>query len=240
MCLYPKLIKNRKYIPNKKNGGNPPPVSDERVKFVPKACGNCMECRKAKARDWQARLAEDIKTNKNAKFVTLTFSDESFALLASEMPQFSGYFLDNEVATLAVRRFNERHRKLTGKAIRHWLITELGHEGTENIHLHGLIWTDLHLDKIEELWKYGMMWKGYKMQTTKGQIAYYNYVGPKTVNYITKYVHKQDKDHPHYKPITLTSAGIGQNYTKTYNATKNTFNGKDTNETYRTVSGHTL
>ena len=31
MCLYPKLIKNRKYIANKKNGGNIPPVSDLRV-----------------------------------------------------------------------------------------------------------------------------------------------------------------------------------------------------------------
>jgi hypothetical protein len=31
MCLYPRLIKNRKYIKNKKNGGNIPPVKDERV-----------------------------------------------------------------------------------------------------------------------------------------------------------------------------------------------------------------
>ena len=35
MCLYPRLIKNRKYIANKKNGGNIPPVSDLRVLMVP-------------------------------------------------------------------------------------------------------------------------------------------------------------------------------------------------------------
>ena len=38
MCLYPKLIKNRKYIANKKNGGNIPPVYDLRVLTVPIGC----------------------------------------------------------------------------------------------------------------------------------------------------------------------------------------------------------
>ena len=31
MCLYPTLIKNPKYKPNKKNGGQVPPVLDKRV-----------------------------------------------------------------------------------------------------------------------------------------------------------------------------------------------------------------
>ena len=56
MCLYPKLIKNRKYIANKKNGGVIPPlpilridkngkkIYDERVTVVPVGCGKCMEC----------------------------------------------------------------------------------------------------------------------------------------------------------------------------------------------------
>ena len=34
MCLYPKLIKNKKYMSNKKNGGVIPAVSDERTLFV--------------------------------------------------------------------------------------------------------------------------------------------------------------------------------------------------------------
>ena len=48
MCLYPKLIKNRKYIANKKNGGNIPPVSDSRVLMVPVGCG-------ASYRDWETK-----------------------------------------------------------------------------------------------------------------------------------------------------------------------------------------
>ena len=48
MCLYPKMIKNPTYLPNKKNNNNPPEITDERVKWVPVGCGNCMECRKQK------------------------------------------------------------------------------------------------------------------------------------------------------------------------------------------------
>ena len=85
MCLYPKLIKNRKYTANKKNGGEIPPVSDQRTLWVPVGCGNCMECRKQKAREWQVRLLEDIRHNKNGIFVTLTFDNENYTKLYNEI-----------------------------------------------------------------------------------------------------------------------------------------------------------
>ena len=50
MCLYPKLIKNRRYVPNKKNGGIPPQCPDERLRYITAACGKCMECRQQKQR----------------------------------------------------------------------------------------------------------------------------------------------------------------------------------------------
>lgn len=50
-------------------------------------------------------------------------------------------------------------RKRTKKSIRHWLVTELGHEGTERIHLHGLIFTE-EPEKIETDWKYGYVHVG--------------------------------------------------------------------------------
>ena len=43
MCLYPRLIENPKYKITKKNGGEVPPILDNRVKFVPIGCGNCYE-----------------------------------------------------------------------------------------------------------------------------------------------------------------------------------------------------
>ena len=133
MCLYPRLIRNRKYASNKKNGGNIPAVSDIRVLQVPVGCGKCMECVKQKGREWQVRLLEEVRHNKDGKFVTMTFSDESIVKLAKDCKGLTGYNLDNAIATLATRRFPERCRKKYKKSIRHFLITELGHNGTRGI-----------------------------------------------------------------------------------------------------------
>lgn len=271
MCLFPSFVKNPKYTETKKNGGKIPPVTDPRVLYVPIGCGDCMECRRQKQRDWLIRLQEDIKTNPNAKFIALTFSNESYRDIITEsrvrhllqkcrltagtkltktniiqdITQLNGYERDNAIATTAVRLFLERWRKQYSKSLRHWLVTELGHNGTENIHLHGIIWTDLPITNIEntileELWTYGIVWKGEKRHYTQTRGTLKNYVNAATINYITKYVTKQDEKHPYYKPIVLASKGIGRNYTNSYNATKNRYTETGTNETYRTESGHKI
>ena len=229
MCLYPKLIKNRKYISNKKNGGIIPPVTDERVKLVPVGCQKCIECKKQKSREWQVRLHEDIKHNKNGKFVTLTFSNESIKELTNEIKGIDGYDLDNEIAKIATRRFLERWRKKYKKSVRHWLVTELGGNGTENIHLHGIIWTNESAEEINRIWKYGFTWVGDKKNN--------GYVNEKTINYIVKYINKVDKQHKEYNSKILTSAGIGRNYINRIDATKNKYNETETKETYTTKQG---
>ena len=87
MCLYPTLIKNRKFVSNKKNGGVIPAVNDSRTLFVPVGCGNCMECRRQYANGWKIRLMEEIKESRNGKFITLTLSDESYKELDREIPE---------------------------------------------------------------------------------------------------------------------------------------------------------
>lgn len=233
MCLYPTIIKNPKYKKNKKNGGEIPAVSDKRVLYVPIGCQKCMECRKQKKREWQIRLLEDIKTNKNGHFITLTFSNESITELSKEIPkELEGYDIDNAIATLAMRRFLERWRKEYKKSVRHWMVTELGHKNTEHLHMHGIIWTDEKTEQIRKHWKYGYIWDGYEKKRT--------YVNDATVNYITKYIHKVDKIHKEYKSIILTSPGIGGNYTNTINSRNNKFKEGETDETYRTRSGHKI
>ncbi len=231
MCLYPKLIYNRKYTANKKNGGVKPPLplvkvdgiwkEDLRVTMVPVGCDACMECMKKKARGWQVRLHEDIKHNVNGVFVTLTFSDESIVEL-SEGIKLDGYNRDNAIAKLGVRRFLERWRKKNGKSVRHWLVTELGHKGTENVHLHGIIWTDKHFE-IKERWKYGYCWLSTEHK---------GYVNEATVGYVVKYIYKQDFRHKFYKPRILSSDGIGKGYMDSVNFIKNKFKGEGTNEAY--------
>ena len=78
MCLYPKLIKNKKYLPTKKNKYNPPVCTDERLRYVTSACGRCYECRSQKRKEWLVRLSEDIRENNNVVFVTLTINNESW------------------------------------------------------------------------------------------------------------------------------------------------------------------
>ena len=223
MCLYPKIIQNRKYIANKKNGGIIPPVNDERVKYVPVGCGKCMECRKQKAREWQVRLSEDLRKNKNGKFVTLTFNDQALKELDKEVKGLSGYNRDNEISRIAVRRYTERWRKKYGKTLRHWLVTELGGTNTERLHMHGIVWTDKN-EEIERIWKYGKVWIG-------------TYVSEKTVNYIVKYVNKIDLKHKEYKSKIYASKGIGKNYIDRKDKERNRYKKGDTIETYKTKKG---
>lgn len=234
MCLYPQLVKNPKYKPNKKNGYQEVRPADPRVLYVPVGCGQCIECRRKKTREWQVRLLEDVKKQKNGHFVTLTFSDDSYSELAKDekVNKLSGYELDNGIAKLAIRRFLERWRKKHKKSIRHWLVTELGHKGTENIHLHGILWTDESVAEIRKHWQYGMIWAGYDNQRT--------YVNQCTVNYMTKYINKIDFTHKYYKAVILSSAGIGRAYMERTDWEKCKYQDENTKEYYRTSTGHEM
>lgn len=228
MCLYPLIIKNKKYLPNKKNKGVPPDAKDQRVKYVPVKCGKCIECRKAISREWQIRLQEEIKTNKEAIFVTLTFNEEELCKLKKEISTQNGQNstsnAENQIATTATRRFLERYRKKYKRSLKHWLISELGHQNTERIHLHGIIFKALSKEQLKTYWKYGNVWIG-------------EYVNAKTVNYIIKYVTKIDNDHPNFQGKILCSPGIGKNYEKTFNAKQNKYKTGKTIENYKLNNG---
>ena len=233
MCLYPKLVKNPKYKPNKQNGGNVPHMQDKRVGMVPIKCGLCMECAAARSAEWKSRLLEEVKHQKQkGNFVTFTFSNESYTELREEAikknPELKGYDLDNQIATIAIHKWRERWRKHNKKSPRHWFITELGHGETEHLHLHGLVWTDTP-GEIDKRWGYGWC--------TLGDGKSRNYVNDQTIGYITKYITKLDPQHKYYKPKILTSPGIGKDYVNTFNAGNNKFRGTDTKTTYTTNQG---
>lgn len=220
MCLYPKLILNRKYLPNKKNGGTPPKCPDERLRYVTAACGKCYECRKQKARGWLVRMEEELRHNPNAVFITLTLEDKWYKNIEKKY-NIKG---DNNVATQAMRLWLERVRKITKKSIKHWCITELGGNDTERIHIHGILWGVGLESLIRETWKYGFIFIG-------------QYVAENTINYITKYMYKKDEKHPTFTGKVLCSAGIGSQYTTRTDAKNNKYKGEDTKETYRCRNG---
>ena len=94
--------------------------------FIP-----CYECRKQKQRQWVVRMSEENRQTPNAYFLTLTIDDKSYKQISKK------YKLkdNNDIATKAIRLCLERVRKLTGKSVKHWFITELGREKTERLHL---------------------------------------------------------------------------------------------------------
>ncbi|MEM1986719.1 MAG: hypothetical protein QXQ24_08285 [Nitrososphaeria archaeon] len=238
MCLFPRLIHNKKYTITKKNKGIVPEIKDERVKFVPVGCGKCIECLKKKAREWKVRLHEELLHDDSGKFITLTFSDDSLIKLEKELTEKAKQIQDkrynyksaihpNLVATRAVRLFLERWRKKYKKSVKHWFITELGSYSTERIHLHGIIFTNQPTNVIQEIWKYGNIWIG-------------NYVNNKTINYIIKYCTKIDPTHKNYVPQILCSKGIGKGYLNRLDSQINKFKGTETKEYYRTKEGFKL
>lgn len=221
MCLYPRLIRNKKYLSNKKNKGNIPICKDERTKFVPVGCGRCIECRKQKAQEWKVRLNEELRENPHAHFVTFTFEESKLDELCKELHTEDA----DIVSTIAIRRFTERWRKKYKKAPRHFLINELGHTGTERLHFHGIIWCEnVPRETIEQIWQYGMIWIG-------------EYVNVKTINYIVKYVTKLDKDHNDFIQHIFASKGLGKGYMKRPNALLNAYKGENTREYYTLPNG---
>ena len=221
MCLYPKLILNKRYLPTKKNNYCPPELKDLRLKYVTCACGECLECRKQKARAWQVRITEETKTNPNGVFPTLTIDDKSYKKL-KEICKEKGIKKpnDTDIATIAIRRFMERIRKHLKHSLKHWFITELGQNKTERLHLHGVLWGIEAYEMCEKYWKYGHVFIG-------------TYVNQKTAAYITKYMTKEDIKHPNFVPKVLCSPGIGKGYAERTGKRANKFQGKETSETYR-------
>ena len=155
------------------------------------------------------------------QFVTLTFSNHALIKLM----KMTGYTESNALAKQAVRWFLERWRKKYKKSVKHWLITELGHENTERIHLHGILFTKENNDTIQSIWQYGKIDIGYSMNT-------------KVINYMIKYVSKIDQQHKNFKPQIMTSPGIGKNYIDKKESRDNLYKGDQTNEGYRYKSGH--
>lgn len=207
MCLYPITIKNKRFLPNKKNGWRPPVCPDERLLYVDCDCGYCYECRKKNARQWRIRMSEELKQNPHAVFFTGTFAPKRIEYLCGR------YGLDEEdvnaIATKEMRLFLERLRKANGgRSVKHWVVTERGHDNTKRIHVHGIYF---HEDKkvllklLRENWIAGYKYNG-------------QYVNEKTINYIVKYLTKTDLDNPNFKGKVLASPGLGNRYVKSLDA----------------------
>ena len=205
MCYFPEKIYNKRFLPTKKNNYHPEKCQDERLKHIEVECGKCFECKKKKRNQWRLRNFEELAEHKHAIFFTGTLSPERYKYLCEHY----GYKEDeeNSIITKELRLFLERIRKACGSSVRHWCVTEKGHQNTRRIHLHGIFYLPKRMRYRTLL---GLLYNGW----IGGYCYYGKYVNNKTINYITKYMTKEDKDNPDYQAIVLCTKGIGRNYVK--------------------------
>lgn len=214
MCLNGRMIKNRRYTANMKNGGIIPEAKDERLKGVEIPCGWCSECVREKRREWRQRLSEEAIGNVYGwgYFATMSISEENM----DELEKIAGTKEANEIARVAIRRFTERWRKENKRTIRHWAVAELGGNSTERLHLHAILWVSKEEAKeVERVWKYGNVW----IEKSRGM---------DTGAYVVKYLCKNDPKHNGFKGKMFASKNIGGNYVSSRRSGKNKFQGKNT------------
>lgn len=226
MCLFPQTIRNPRY-----KGG----IAPQGLGTVTIKCGVCIECRQARAREWQQRIEQEIKNpeNKGFKYTFVTFTiDEpttlEFGIDYSEKKEDDDlqkqYAKENEMTKTLVSRWRRKCQKRNIKQ-KHFFITEHGKTRTERIHIHGIIWYEPEKEEeLKKTWPWGII-----------DIGEFR---PSTVPYIVKYIHKIQEGHPTYKAMTLVTPGIGKCYIKKSKENgMNAWKGKDTNMTYKQKNG---
>lgn len=220
MCLYPKLITNPKYLPNKKNNYEVTQPKDKRIKMVAIGCGKCIECRRKKIREWMVRIEWEERTTRiRGRTITLTFDEASLDKLPSDA---------NEAAAEAIRLFLKRWDKEKHRTIRHWFVTELGKEATERLHLHGIVWETDYKD-IQRIWGYGNVKFGDKY----GNDA----VTERAIRYMTKYIMKPNEKDPNWMGKIFASKGIGKAFKNSETAKRLSAKGKDAPQYLKLKSG---
>lgn len=184
-------------------------------------CGDCYECRRARASEWRTRLLHENDVHSNCIFVTLTIAPEYYeealkhpsTLLRKMFFKYRYHFRDEYTQTYA-------------KVPKHWFITELGEE-KGRLHFHGFIWDSklftpsdpvdllhpriskgkktyinrLSTQLLRKIWPFGFADVAYEFS-------------PKLISYATKYVlNAKKKTHdPRFKGRIYCSPGIGRDY----------------------------
>lgn len=179
---------------------------------------------KEKGREWGIRMKEELRQgNRQMQFITLTFSEDALKKYMDKANTKNEK--SNDIAKIAIRQWLERIRKQTGKSVKHWLVTECGHKGTERLHIHGITWSNWTKEELEKSWSNGWVYIG-------------NYCNEKTINYIIKYVSKQDQINKDFHAKILCSPGIGKGYEKRIDAKiRNKYMGIETDTSYINTNG---
>lgn len=167
---------------------------DDLLMFVP--CGRCRACRKARTREWAARMYHEGQFHERKGFLTLTYADEHLPWKES-------------LNKHDWQNFMKRLRKEYPSKLSYFMCGEYGGTKTKRPHYHAVMYgldkRDLKL--VKEVWGKGRVHIGT--------------VTPQSCNYVAGYVqkklggeyakHEYGVRHP---PFALMSQGLGLRWAK--------------------------
>lgn len=170
-------------------------------------CGQCMNCRINRVRQWVGRMLLEAVAHPFCSFVTLTYNDEN-------LPK------DRSVSKRDVQLFLKRLRKqLVGREIRYYAVGEYG-DVNWRPHYHLIIYGLSATEKevVEKCWRLGYISIG------TGQGASMSYTGSYVLKKMTN---PKDSRLEGRKPeFALMSQGIGKNFVRRVVETLGTDRGK--------------
>lgn len=159
------------------------------TRYIAVPCGQCLECKQARSRQWIFRLREEAKNASSAFFITLTYDEENVIDNGQGEPTlYKKDFQD----------FVKRIRHETPEKIKYLASGEYGDQFTIRPHYHAIIFNTSE-EAIRKHWEYGFIHIG---TVTEGSIAY-----------VLKYIIK-DKEVVDEKEqaFLLMSKGLGKGY----------------------------
>jgi len=173
------------------------PFTKKEDPSIPLPCGKCYECKARKVSGWSFRLMKETERSRNAKFITLTYTNETVPLTKN------GYMtLKKE----DLQKFFKRLRKRSTEQIKYYAVGEYGGK-TKRPHYH-IIMFNVNVEDIEAAWKLD--------SEEIGQI-HVGDVNEASIGYTLKYISKDKTEKKHerddrLKEFSLMSKKLGDNY----------------------------
>lgn len=161
-------------------------------------CGRCNFCLQTRRNEWVFRLEVELKHSLNAKFVTLTYSDDNLPPGAS---------LVKRDVQLFFKRLRKEQARYTNTKIRYYIAGEYG-EQFGRPHYHLILFNFvLPFDFVQKAWNLGFAHTGES-------------VGIDTIRYATKYIinYYDEMTDGRAPPFSLMSRkpGLGYQYVGTH------------------------
>lgn len=176
-------------------------------------CGRCLNCLETKRDQWSFRIRQEMKQALSAKFLTLTYSDETVPVTENGELELDKKHM--QLFMKKLRKIDAKHHRRTNRTvlspivpprgykwppIRYYTVGEYG-TNTHRPHYHSIMF-NLHRDtvaKLSDIWGRGNVQAGS--------------VNPASIHYVTKYVINRVGDYSQkQKPFAQISQGLGRNY----------------------------